>query len=114
MKCKCGEEIDSKEILCTNCGAVNRHHDMQKKERYLCAFLSFLFPGIGQIYGRRPQKGIIFSIVGIIFFIMTMIDKKIDGFYLAFWLFNIYNAYKMDPDIDLKSLKYLKYLVLLF
>lgn len=106
MKCNnCGEETDPKSILCNNCGAINQYHELQKKERYLCAFLSFLFPGIGQIYGRRPKKGIIISIIGIILFVVTEVNEKINSLYLIFWFFNIYNAYEMNPDIELKCSK---------
>lgn len=59
MYCKdCGEQIDSGAAACPACGAANRSTDSGP---LLPAVLSFLLPGLGQLFlGRGQRAGAVF------------------------------------------------------
>jgi len=57
----------------------------------LAAILSFLFPGIGQIYAGAMQKGIIFFVI---FLILAALSLLVIWYIEIIWLlFAIYAAY---------------------
>ena len=64
----------------------------------LAAILSFILPGIGQIYAGDTQKGIIFVVVAIVLGLIIRLiftqwfGKIID---LAYHIYAAYDAYQM-------------------
>jgi len=48
---------------------LNQHsaeYELRKKSPGLAAFISFLLPGAGQMYGRKIGKGVIWLIAGVL------------------------------------------------
>ena len=79
---------------------------MTQKNPLIALLLSFLFPGVGQIYNGQMMKGIILLVAyfGIIFlaFILTFIVIGICLFIvpLAIWLYAMYDAYVTANKIN--------------
>jgi TM2 domain-containing membrane protein YozV len=73
----------------------------QPKNPTLAAILSFLIPGLGQIYNGEVGKGILIIVVHIVNAILAMI---IIGFFtgLAVLVWAIYDAYKVAERINLQ------------
>lgn len=62
----------------------------------LAAILSFLFPGIGQIYAGEMKKGIIFFIIFIILVALYLTFGFIIGIIeLIFAIYAAYDAYNL-------------------
>ena len=55
--------------------------------------LSFIFPGLGQIYNQQVRKGQMFFVIAIIL-IVTMFAAVGFVLYPIFWIYNMYDAYK--------------------
>ncbi len=64
-----------------------------KKSAGIAAVLSFLIPGLGQIYNGEFVKGALFIILAVIFFLLSFFLIGIP-LYLGLWIFGIYDAYK--------------------
>lgn len=64
-----------------------------QKSPAVAALLSFLIPGIGQLYCGETKKGVIFFVLGIVF-ALSMVVLVGYVLYPIFWLYNIYDAYK--------------------
>jgi TM2 domain-containing membrane protein YozV len=72
---------------------------VKTKSEGLAAVLSFLIPGLGQIYNGEIGKGIgilvLAIILGILFFLLvTMLIL------LILWIWNIYDAYSTAQQIN--------------
>lgn len=62
----------------------------------LAAILSFLFPGIGQIYAGAMQKGIIFFVIFLILVALTyMVSFYASIIELIFAIYAAYDAYTL-------------------
>jgi TM2 domain-containing membrane protein YozV len=88
-----------------------------KKRPILAAALSFLIPGLGQVYNKERRKSMGFFLIGSIFIMLEifLISNKDKGRELGpilvaaisiilFWIYNIYDAYntaerKVDENL---------------
>ncbi|MGL4669799.1 MAG: zinc-ribbon domain-containing protein [Methanobacteriaceae archaeon] len=91
----CGAEIDAKAEICPKCGVrASGISENQKKEPILSTVLSFLIPGIGQIYNGQTVKGLIL-LVG---YVMGIFLFFIPG--IIVWAYGIYDAHKTAKRIN--------------
>lgn len=65
----------------------------EHKSAGLAAILSFLIPGLGQIYNGEIGKGILFLVVAIIFAFLILLLIGIP-LYFILWIYGIYDAYQ--------------------
>ena len=89
----CGKLIDEKAEICvTGCG-VRQPGMRGNKNPGIAAVLSFIYPGLGQIYNGQIKRGVTFLIIGGLLVLSMMIFI---GFilYPIFWIYNIVDAYK--------------------
>lgn len=64
------------------------------KNSFLAAFLSFLLPGLGQIYTGKIVMGIALIIIALILSTATTLLTIFTGIlYIIVWLYAIYDAY---------------------
>ena len=63
----------------------------QKKNPIVALILSFIFPGLGQIYIGQQQKGVLFVVIGICLVLMMYILIGII-LYPLFWLYSTFRA----------------------
>jgi TM2 domain-containing membrane protein YozV len=64
------------------------------KNPFLSAFLSFLIPGLGQIYTGKIMRGIVLIIAALILSTATTLLTIFAGIlYIVLWLYAIYDAY---------------------
>jgi TM2 domain-containing membrane protein YozV len=70
-----------------------------QKNPALAAILSFLIPGLGQIYNGEVGKGIIIFVVQIINMLLATV---VVGIFLGLgvWLWSIYNAHRVAEKIN--------------
>ena len=66
---------------------------IKEKSSAIAAILSFLIPGVGQIYVGKAKRGILILILGIVIAMFSMFLFFIP--YLIYWLWNIYDAYSL-------------------
>lgn len=95
MYCKnCGQLIDDKAEICPKCGVrISMPPIIQEKRNSgLAAVLSFLVPGLGQIYCGRIGRGIFILITTII--LMFIVIGVVE------WIWNIYDAYAIAEKIN--------------
>lgn len=100
MYCKnCGQVIDDKAEICPKCGVrISMPPTIQEKRNSgLAAILSFLVPGLGQIYCGRIGRGILILITTII--LMLIVIGIVE------WVWNIYDAYAIAEKIN-SGIKY--------
>ena len=66
---------------------------VKEKNPGIAAVLSFVYPGLGQVYNEEIKKGIIFIVIGIILLLSMALFV---GFilYPIFWGYNVFDAYK--------------------
>ncbi|MCZ7355680.1 MAG: hypothetical protein O8C66_03360 [Candidatus Methanoperedens sp.] len=91
---------------------VKYQKEVQKKSGTLAAFLSFLIPGIGQIYCGRGGRGIVIFVLNIflvyVFVYGVVTDPNSDEPAILFlllllvWIWNIYDAYKLVKELAKK------------
>lgn len=107
---KCGKEVTEEMNVCPNCGNPLKVVPTRKeistssvtfgtKNSGLAAVLSLLIPGLGQMYAGRIGRGLIFLFLVVP---MTVIIGLFLWFLflplflpLAFWIWNIYDAYNI-------------------
>ncbi|MGZ7119949.1 MAG: hypothetical protein ACXVH2_09575 [Methanobacterium sp.] len=64
------------------------------KNPFLAAFLSFLIPGLEQIYTGKIMMGIVFIVLALILSTATTLLTIFAGIlYIILWLYAIYDAY---------------------
>lgn len=84
---KCGSKIDASAKVCANCGAKVIH-----KNPLVSLVLSFIFPGLGQLYNEQNRKGITLIVGYILSWILSLI--LIGGILaLLVWVYGMYDAY---------------------
>ena len=90
----CGNKIDSMDNICVHCGAKTI-----KKNPIAALGLSFIFPGLGQLYNNQTHKGIILIIANVISFILCFI---LIGVLLVFliWIYSMYDAFTSAKAIN--------------
>jgi len=103
----CGNAMEGNALFCANCGNQSEAKNesfkekmeyeadklMRNKDPFIAAILSFVLPGLGQVYNGDFKKGLMIQICFIfscifsgIFFLFLLIPFGI-------WLFGIYDAY---------------------
>ncbi|WP_082706376.1 zinc ribbon domain-containing protein [Methanobrevibacter sp. YE315] len=90
----CGTVINSAAKICPNCG-----YNIIQKVPILAAALSFIFPGLGQLYNNQNHKGIILIIANVISLILIFIGIGFI-FMLIIWVYAIYDAFMSAKAID--------------
>ena len=99
--CKsCGKKIDSNANVCPYCGFGSGSVAVaDEKSVFLAALLSFLFPGLGQIYNGQTHKAITFIIAYIVSGILIII---LVGFVLMLlvWIWSLVDVIKSTEAIN--------------
>jgi TM2 domain-containing membrane protein YozV len=102
----CGTELKFENAeICPSCGVRIKEapstplQASEKKSPGFAAVLSFLIPGLGQIYNGQIGKGIIMVVAAVIFALLIIILIGII-LYLALWLYGIYDAYDTAKKIN--------------
>ena len=98
----CGAKIDAIAEICPKCGvraAPPRPEYVERKNPVLAAILSFILPGIGQIYNGQINEGIVFIIAAIT---CNFLRYLLIGYplYIAVWIFGIIDAYNVAKKIN--------------
>ncbi|ADE36920.1 DUF5683 domain-containing protein [Methanohalophilus mahii] len=75
----------------------------QQKSPLIAIILSFIFPGLGQIYIGQQQKGVLFIVIGICLVLMMYILIGI-VLYPLFWLYSMYDAYTSATKLNANNL----------
>ena len=117
-KCpNCGTELKYDGKFCPNCGAnlesissapqtkaeamVTRNQTVAttKKNPFVAAILSIIFPGIGQFYiGQNKKGGYFIAIAAVSIVLMVLFIGFI--FYVLFWLWSIFDAYASAEKLN--------------
>jgi signal peptidase I len=77
--------------------------DIESSKPWLAAFLSYLFPGIGQFYNRQVIKGIIFVVAGIVALILETLFIPLSIFDLLVRLVGIKDAFDSREALSGRS-----------
>lgn len=115
----CGKEISNDVSYCPSCGAdvknfgTARHTDepnviyvTETKSEGLALVLSFLIPGLGQMYDGKIVRGL-----GFLFIcpILALILLFLPGFYIfgfaliipiIVWIYGVYDAYRLAQEYN--------------
>lgn len=97
-------EMDGK-LVCKNCVQVSSKKTYAKrKEPLLSLILSFLIPGLGQIYNGQATKGFLLIIAAIVSVVLAYVCI---GFltYLIVWFYAMYDAYVIAERINRGEVK---------
>jgi len=106
----CAMEVGGK-LVCKNCAQnlanrqVSAPSAANKKEPFLALILSFLIPGLGQLYNGDLTKGIFLFLGAIVSVVLMFVCI---GFltYLAIWIYGMYDAYIYAEKINRGEVKY--------
>jgi TM2 domain-containing membrane protein YozV len=98
-------------LVCKNCAQnlanrqVSAPSAANKKEPFLALILSFLIPGLGQLYNGDLTKGIFLFLGAIVSVVLMFVCI---GFltYLAIWIYGMYDAYIYAEKINRGEVKY--------
>lgn len=107
---KCGAQIPAQALFCQRCGAATAPAAAPgasaqvvivraEKSAFLALILSFLLPGLGQIYNGEIGKGIAFILAyGCSFVLMAILI----GFLLApvIWIWSMVDAFKKSEELN--------------
>lgn len=99
----CGALIKAQAEICPECGVRQRSPPSSSVDSalddlleggnpFVAAALSALFPGLGQIYNREIERGILFVAASVVAMLSVLAFVGI-LLYPAVWLFAIYDAY---------------------
>ena len=64
-----------------------------EKSVVVSLILSFLLTGLGQLYNGEISKGVIFLVVAIILWILTILTIFLCVVTIPFWIYGMYDAY---------------------
>ena len=96
----CGEKININAEICPHCGVrVAGVAPSGEKSVLLAAILSFLFPGLGQLYNGQTHKAVTFIIAYIVSAVLIMI---LIGFVLVLivWIWSLVDVIKSTEAIN--------------
>ena len=95
----CGSQIDAEAEICPKCGVRQKNPPVENKNPLFALILSFIFPGLGQIYNGQNRKGILLIVSYIVSIVLWMI---LIGFILTIlvWLYGLYDAYNTAELIN--------------
>ena len=102
----CGKKVAHEAEICPKCGVRVKQESVhsEKKSEGIAAVLSFIIPGLGQIYNGQIGRGILFIILAIIFAVMIIVLIGLI-LYPLFWIWTIYDAYKTAKRINTGEMK---------
>jgi len=107
---KCGNEIREDKDRCDKCGfdfsqlkekkaeELPMRYLLKRKDPILAGILSFLLPGLGQIYVGDIGRGILITIIAFIIALLALLSNLL--IYLAFHFIQIYDAYKEASEYN--------------
>ncbi|MCK5233334.1 MAG: zinc ribbon domain-containing protein [Candidatus Aenigmarchaeota archaeon] len=98
----CGKKISSHAEICPKCGVRQKQVRTEVKSSGLAAVLSFIIPGLGQIYNGQIGKGLLFLVLGGLFGLLSFILIGIPLLF-ALWAYAIYDAYTTAEKINLSK-----------
>lgn len=90
----CGSKIDARAKVCANCGAK-----VIQKNPIVALILSFLFPGLGQLYNNQNRKGVILIIANVISLILCLLLVGVI-LVLLIWIYAMYDAFMSANAIN--------------
>lgn len=107
MYCQnCGNQLPDEASFCDKCGMrVGGLSDgyspnsgmasimINKKSEGLALILSFLIPGLGQIYVGKSSAGALMIVAAVILGMTTALLILPGIIYIALWIYGMYNAY---------------------
>lgn len=103
----CGSKIDADASVCPDCGfkfnnnVANVHVSVQNtpKSVFVAGLLSFIFPGLGQLYNGQTTKAIYFIIGWIVSAILSLI---LIGYILMLivWVMSLIDAVKSTEKMN--------------
>lgn len=96
---ECNVPVNGRNV-CKSCiGTMASQDKVYHKEPLLALILSFLLPGLGQIYNGDTNNGIILIIATVVSWLMTSVCI---GFFLfiGIWAFAMYDAYTRAEKIN--------------
>jgi len=64
-----------------------------EKNVVVSLILSFVLTGLGQLYNGEISKGVIFLVVAIILWILTILTIFLCVVAIPFWIYGMYDAY---------------------
>lgn len=101
----CGEAIHEQAEICPHCGVRNRDPPKSGVDTlvedltgggnpFVAAVASAIVPGLGQLYNRQLEKGLVLLVAG---FLSALSMAVVVGFVLfpVVWLYAVYDAYKV-------------------
>lgn len=99
----CGAVISDQAEICPNCGVRQRDPPKSSVESvveelteggnpFVAAGLSVVLPGLGQLYNRELQKGILVMVASLVALASVLAFVGV-VLYPAVWLYAIYDAY---------------------
>jgi len=111
IKCpECGKDISSKAVSCPGCGTpISPCSPSQPfKSPGTAAVLSFVIPGLGQIYNGQIGVGIFAGALTVIMYLLSPITLPNSCFSIVVFgtlgvfmhIFCIYNAYKIATGMN--------------
>ena len=117
---KCGAEVQfGTWDTCPKCGAKlidsppskeslpsqPQKSTVGKKSQLLATVLSFIFPGLGQLYNKQIPKGIGLVLISLLFcmfiVVLSPLGLSLVGYllYVILWLYGMYDAYHTSEKI---------------
>lgn len=96
----CGKKININAEICPHCGVrVAGAQPSGEKSVVIAAILSFIFPGLGQLYNGQTHKGISFIIAYIVSAVLIII---LIGFILVIlvWIWSLIDVIKSTEAIN--------------
>lgn len=73
------------------------------KDSTLSLVLSFVFPGLGQIYNGETDKGILFVLSGAVICLMALLFLAVLAAGAGVWVWSMVDAYKIAERTKLTS-----------
>ena len=86
--------MDVNAKVCSNCGAAVIH-----KSPLAALALSFLFPGLGQLYNNQNRKAITLIVGYIISFILCLILIGV-VLVIVIWIYGMYDAFNSAKALN--------------
>ena len=71
-----------------------------EKSVVVSLILSFLLTGLGQLYNGEISKGVIFLVVAIILWILTVLTLFLCVVAIPFWIYGMYDAYTRPEEFN--------------
>jgi TM2 domain-containing membrane protein YozV len=101
----CGTVISERAEICPNCGVRQRDPPKGSLDTlieeltasgnpFIAAVLSVVFPGLGQLYNRELEKGLVIMVASVVALVSVVVGVGI-LLYPAVWIYALWDAYKV-------------------